>query len=335
MATVESSGERRHPEYQYLDLMRDILVSDDDRAMHIPGNQGIRCQVGAQHRYNLQRDGFPLLTTKDVYWKGVNRELLWFLKPDTNIKALVNDGVNIWNEDAYKRYRRAIQHGIAVDLSMEGYLARLKTDPDFSHWGDLGPIYGAQWRRWKNPYGGETDQIQWLIKQLRDPVQRYRKGLIVSAWNPSYLPENAPSEEEEMALPPCHVMFQVDVDQKDRLSLIMYQRSADVFLGVPFNIASYALLTHMLAQVSGLEAYQFIHDMGNAHLYHRHFDAVNEQLKREPYPFPRLRLNPDVKEIDDFKVKDINLEGYRHHPRIKAEMIAVGGRITNPIPLKK
>lgn len=328
--------DRSHPEYQYLDLMQDILDNGDDRAVHIPGNQGIRCVLGVLHRYNLQNDGFPILTTKDVYWKGVRYELKWFLNGGTNIKYLVDNGVNIWNGDAYKRFQRAIRAGDAPELSIDEYVARIKADNEFAQrWGDLGPVYGAQWRRWKNPYGGEIDQIQWLIRQLRDPIQRHRKGLLVSAWNPSYLPENAPSEAEEMALPACHVQFQVDVDEHERLSLTMYQRSADVFLGVPFNIASYALLTHLLAQSSGLDAYQLIHVMENAHLYHRHFDVVREQLTRAPYLFPRLWLNPDIVDIDDFKPEDAKLEGYEHHPRIKAEMVAVGGRIINPVQLKK
>lgn len=321
-----------HPEYQYLGLMREIIKNGVDRAMHVPRDQGIRCELGAIHYYNLQKDGLPILTTKDVAWRSVKYELKWFLNGDTNIKYLVDNGVPIWNEDAYKRYQRSMRAGDAPKLSTEEYVARIKADDEFAQkWGDLGPIYGAQWRRWKNPYGGETDQVQWLVNQLRDPIQRYRKSILVSAWNPSYLPEIAPSQTEEMALPPCHNQFQVDVDEQDRLSLTMYQRSCDMFLGVPFNITSYALLTHLLAQVSGLEAYQFIHMMENVHVYHNHFAAAQEQIKRKPYPFPRLKLNPDIKEIDDFQPDDAKLEGYKHHPKLKADMTSVGGRIDDPV----
>lgn len=327
--------QRRHPEYQYLGLMQYILDNGNDRAMHIPGNQGIRTTFGVTHRYNLKEDGFPLLTTKRIFFRGVEEELRWFLEPNTNIKPLADQGVHIWDLDAYKRYKRAVGRGEAPDLTQEEYVKRVQSDPEFTKWGDLGPIYGEQWRRWPNPYGETHDQIQWLIKQLRDPIQRYRKGLIVSAWNPSFLPEVAPTEAEEMALPPCHVMFQVDVDEQDRMSLLMFQRSADMFLGVPFNIASYAMLTHMIANVTGLEPYQLVHQMGNAHLYHRHFDAAREQLTREPYPFPKVELNPDVKEIDDYKPGDIQIIGYQHHPTIRAELVGAGGRIDNPVYLNK
>lgn len=317
-----------HPEYQYLRLAKDIMTkSKDDRAMELPRDQGIRCVQGVLHRYNLQKDGFPLLTTKDVAWKSVKRELLWFIKGDTNIKSLNEDGVRIWNDDAYRRYQRAVKRGEAPELDMNEFVEKVKSDPDFEKWGDLGPVYGAQWRRWKTPDGREVDQLGQLIDQLRSPIYRYRKSLLVSGWNPSFLPGNTLTEAEEVALPACHVMFQADVDEKNRLTLAMYQRSADMFLGVPFNIASYALLTHMLAQVSGLEAYQLIHFMENAHIYHRHFDAFLHQLPREPMPFPKLRLNPDIKNIDDFTMDDIKIGGYQHHERIGAKMVAVGGRI--------
>ncbi len=333
MAGVEEIETKpRHPEHQYLDLMREIQKSDDDRAEFLPDNQGIRCIQGASLRFSLRENTLPLLTTKDVYWKGVQEELLWFIKPDTNAATLAKKGVNIWNEDAYRRYQRAARKGESPVLSQEEYVNRLKTDPDFEKWGDLGPVYGEQWRRWETPDGREIDQMQQLIDQLRNPVYRYRKSLIVSAWNPSFLPGNTLDEKDEMALAPCHVMFQADVQEKtNRFSLIMFQRSADVFLGLPFNIASYGLLAHMLAQVTGLEAHQLVMNIGNAHLYHRHFEQVQEQLTREPRPFPKIRINSDIREIDDFKMGDFKLRGYNPHDKIKASVVAVGGRIDNPI----
>lgn len=325
-----------HSEYQYLELMSGIMTEGIDRAMHVPDDQGIRCTLGERHRYNLQQDGFPLLTTKDVFWRGVTHELRWFLNGDTNIKYLVDNNVDIWNDDAFRRYQRSMRQGLAPRLDQVEYIGKIKDDEEFAQkWGNLGPVYGEQWRAWKNPYGGETDQIKWLVDQLRDPIAKYRKSNLVSAWNPSFLPGIAPTQDEEVSLPPCHVEFQTDVDEQDRLTLLMYQRSGDVFLGVPFNIASYALFTHLLAHVSGLEAYQFIHMFGNTHVYHKHFDAVREQLTRTPYPFPHVKLNPAIKEIDDFQPGDAKVEGYKHHPRLKAEMIAVGGRIDNPVQLKK
>ncbi len=324
-----------HPEYQYLNLMQAIMETGDDRAMHVPpGDQGIRCLVGATHRYSLEGGTIPVLTTKDLYWKGVKEELLWFIEGGTNIRPLVDKGVNIWVPDAYRRYKQAVRQGIATELTDEEYIARIKEGDGFAEkWGDLGPVYGSQWRHWQNPYGGEVDQLAWLIDQLRDPIARYRKSNVVSSWNASFLPGIPPSTNMEMILPPCHVSFQTDVTEDGRLSLIMEQRSADMFLGVPFNIASYALLTHMLAQVSRLKAYQFVHQMTNTHVYHGHFDAAREQITREPFPFPKVRLNPDIKEIDDFRSGDIELVDYQHHPRLKARMLAVGGTIYDPVEL--
>ncbi len=324
-----------HPEYQYLGLMSHIMREGKDRAMHVPRDQGIRCTLGGSHTYNLQEDGFPVLTTKDVFWRGVTHELRWFLDGGTNIKYLVDNNIHIWDGDAFRRYDRAAKSGKAPLLDINDYIARIKEDDDFAEkWGGIGQVYGAQWRRWPTPDGRQIDQIQQLIDQLRSPVNKYRKSLLVSAWNPSFLPGNAQNEEDEMALPACHVQFQADVDEEDRLSLIMFQRSADVFLGVPFNIASYALLTHLLAKVSGLKAYQFIHQFGNSHVYYKHFEAVREQLTREPYQFPQLEL-PNIEKIDDFKPGDAKLVGYTHHPRLKAEMIAVGGIIDDPVELQK
>lgn len=230
---------------------------------------------GWQSRYDL-RSSFPLLTTKKLHLKSIIHELLWFLQGETNIKYLKDNNVSIWDEWADEN-------------------------------GDLGPVYGYQWRSWPNPKGGSVDQIAKLIEQIKTNPDSRR--LIVSAWNPAYV--------DEMALPPCHCLFQFYVANGE-LSCQLYQRSADIFLGVPFNIASYALLTLMIAQVTGLKPGEFVHSFGDAHLYLNHLDQAREQLSREPLPPPQMRLNPDVKSIFDFKFEDFTLEDYQAHPSIKA-----------------
>lgn len=257
---------------QYLDLLKDIMENGHDKEDRT--GTGTRSVFGRCMRFDLSQ-GFPLLTTKRMFLKGVLSELLWFVKGDTNIEFLHDNGVHIWDEWADEN-------------------------------GDLGPIYGAQWRNWDNL---GIDQLQKLVKDIREMPDSRR--LIVSAWNPTQL--------NEMALPPCHMMYQCYV-QDGKLSLMMYQRSGDMFLGVPFNIASYALLTMMLAQVCGLKAGEYIHVLGDAHIYKNHFTQVKEQLSREPYPLPKMVLNPAVCEIDGFTLKDFTLEGYQYHPAIKGKV---------------
>jgi thymidylate synthase len=230
---------------------------------------------GYQMRFNLQ-EGFPLVTTKKVHTKSIIHELLWFLKGDTNIKYLKDNGVTIWDEWADEN-------------------------------GNLGPVYGYQWRSWPSASGDHIDQISQLIDQIKKNPDSRR--LLVNAWNVS--------EISKMKLPPCHILFQFYVAD-GKLSCQLYQRSADLFLGVPFNIASYALLTHMVAQVCDLEVGEFIHTLGDAHIYSNHFDQVNLQLTREPLPLPTLKLNPEVKNIFDFTYEDIAIENYQSHPAIKA-----------------
>ena len=230
---------------------------------------------GYQMRFNLQ-EGFPLVTTKKVHTKSIIHELLWFLKGETNIKYLKDNGVSIWDEWADEN-------------------------------GNLGPVYGYQWRSWPSANGEHIDQITQLIEQIKKNPDSRR--LLVNAWNVS--------EISKMKLPPCHILFQFYVAD-GKLSCQLYQRSADLFLGVPFNIASYALLTHMVAQVCDLEVGEFIHTLGDAHIYSNHFDQVNLQLTREPLPLPTLKLNPDVKNIFDFTYEDIAIENYQSHPAIKA-----------------
>ena len=258
---------------QYLDLLREIRdngVTKTDRT-----GVGTKSIFGHQMRFNLQ-DGFPLLTTKKVFLKGIIYELLWFLKGDTNIKFLTDNNVHIWDEWADEN-------------------------------GDLGYVYGKQWRSWEATDGRVIDQISQVVDLIKNHPDSRR--ILVTAWNPA--------EIDKMALPPCHCLFQFYVAD-GKLSCQLYQRSADTFLGVPFNIASYALLTMMLAQVCGLEPGEFIHTTGDTHIYLNHLDQVNEQLSREPRPLPKMIINPYVKSIFDFKYEDFTLEGYDPYPAIKA-----------------
>ena len=257
----------------YLDLLQHILDHGTDRSDRT--GTGTRSVFGYQMRFDLAA-GFPLLTTKKLHTRSLVHELLWFLRGETNVRSLQEVGVTIWDEWAD-----------------EG--------------GELGPVYGHQWRHWPARDGGEIDQIRQLIDGIRRNPDSRRH--IVTAWNPA--------DVDRMALPPCHALFQFYV-ANGRLSCQLYQRSADVFLGVPFNIASYALLTHMVAHVTGLEAGDFVHTLGDAHLYHNHFEQARLQLTREPLPLPRLRLNPDVRDLFAFDFKDIAIEGYDSHPHIPA-----------------
>ena len=257
----------------YLDLLQHILDHGIDRGDRT--GTGTRAVFGYQMRFDLAA-GFPLLTTKRLHTRSIVHELLWFLRGETNVRSLQEAGVSIWDE-------WADEHG------------------------ELGPVYGHQWRHWPARDGGEIDQIQRLVEGLRRNPESRRH--IVTAWNPA--------DVDRMALPPCHALFQFHV-AAGRLSCQLYQRSADVFLGVPFNIASYALLTHMVAQVTGLQAGDFVHTLGDAHLYHNHFEQARLQLMREPRPLPTLRLDPNVRELLDFGYDDIVIEGYDSHPHIPA-----------------
>src|SRR5499426_2590640 len=256
---------------QYLDLMQRILRHGAEK--HDRTGTGTVSVFGHQMRFDLA-EGFPLLTTKKVHLKSIIHELLWLLAGDTNVGYLNQHGVTIWDEWADER-------------------------------GELGPVYGRQWRSWPAPDGGAIDQMANVVEMIRrNPVSR---RLIVSAWNPA--------EIEQMALPPCHCLFQFYVGA-GKLSCQLYQRSADIFLGVPFNIASYALLTMMVAQVTGLKAGEFIHTFGDAHLYLNHLDQTREQLSRRPYPLPSMKLNPAVRDIFGFKYEDFTLENYQSYPHI-------------------
>lgn len=301
---MKESSKKNHGEYQYLNLLEDILKNGEDKSDRT--GTGTRSVFGRQIRFDLS-EGFPLLTTKKVFLKGIVHELLWILRGESNIQSLVKEGVNIWNDWPYKFYSEQSKN----PLTQQEFIERIKEDDKFAKkWGELGPVYGVQWRRWKSPDGGEIDQIKQLVEDIKTTPDSRR--LVVSAWNAADISEMAKS-----GLPPCHALFQFYV-VKDRLSCQLYQRSADMFLGVPFNIASYSLLTMMIAQVAGLKPGEFIHTFGDAHIYKNHFDQVKEQLEREPRPFPIMQINPEVKDIDSFKFADFTLENYNPYPPIKA-----------------
>ncbi|MBT3419858.1 MAG: thymidylate synthase [Euryarchaeota archaeon] len=258
---------------EYLRLINHILENGEEKGDRT--GTGTLSVFGYQMRFDLSK-GFPMVTTKKVHLKSIIHELLWFIKGDTNVKYLQENGVRIWNEWADEN-------------------------------GDLGPVYGKQWRDWKDNNGRTIDQLEQVIDMIKNNPNSRR--IIVSAWNVGEL--------DEMALMPCHAFFQFHV-ANGKLNCQLYQRSADVFLGVPFNIASYAILTHMIAQICGLEAGTFVHTLGDAHLYTNHLEQAKLQISREPMPLPTLKLNPDIENIDDFKFEDFEVINYQHHPHISA-----------------
>jgi thymidylate synthase len=284
----------------------------------------LKSVFGRQIRFDLSK-GFPLLTTKKVFMRGIVHELLWFLKGSTNIKYLVDNDVHIWDDWPYKEYKKAADKGEVSALTQEAFIAQLKSsaaDSEFVRkWGELGPVYGRQWRKWRAANGRIIDQLQWAIWKTKNYPER--KHVCVSAWNPEFIYEMS-EPGTSMAIPPCHVMYNINVTN-GRLSLQLYQRSCDAFLGVPFNIASYALLTMILAQVCGYEVGDFVHTYGDIHIYGNHYDAVNEQLSREPRAFPTMTINKGKKNIDDFTYEDFKLENYDPHSTIKGEITVVGG----------
>lgn len=293
---------------QYLRLLetiRDRGVVKSDRT-----GTGTRSIFGYQMRFDLG-EGFPLLTTKKVFLKGVIHELLWFLAGDTNIRYLVDNGVHIWDNDAYRYYGELCARHGATPVPRETFLEQCGEPSPLEgyRYGDLNHVYGYQWRSWPRPDGKTIDQIRNALELIKHNPDSRR--ILVSAWNVA--------EVEEMALPPCHVLFQFYVAE-GRLSCMLYQRSADTFLGVPFNIASYALLTQMMARECGLQPGEFVHTLGDTHLYLNHMEQVEEQLARTPRPLPHMKLNPEVKSLFDYRYEDFTLEGYDPWPAIKAPM---------------
>jgi len=349
-----------HQEYQYLDLLQEILDKGErkvDRGTDIV----LYSLFGRQTRYDLSK-GFPLLTTKKVYWKGVLHELYWFMSGQTNIKYLVDNNVQIWTDYPYKIYqgkmepviarirqlaerkqsvkdRRANARDDERILSKEEFIDRIKNDSKFAgKWGELPRIYGEMWRKWPTRSTGSTsspqaisgqgqkkgrtiDQLKWVMQEMKDDPDA--KNLIVNSWNPEYLYTMA-TFEDASRYPICHNMYQVS-RRGDKLSLQLYQRSADVFLGVPFNIASYALLTMILAHIAGLKPGEFIHTFGDVHIYENHISQVKEQLKRKPKKFPTIKFTKKFKSIDDFRPEYVELVGYDPYPMLKAELTVAGG----------
>lgn len=313
----------RHPEYAYLDLLQYILdhgVKKDDRT-----GTGTISIFGYQMRFDLSK-GFPLLTTKRIPFRLIASELLWFIKGDTNIRYLLEHNNHIWDEWAFKKWvesdeydgpdmtdfglRAAKDEEFAkvLEEQMKIFNEKVLSDDEFAKkFGELGPVYGKQWRSWPSGNGETIDQLKNVIEQIKKNPNSRR--LIVSAWNPA--------EVEEMALPPCHTLFQFYVAE-GKLSCQLYQRSADVFLGVPFNIASYALLTHLIAHECGLEVGEFVHSLGDTHIYLNHIEQVKEQLSREPRALPTLKINPEKTSVFDIALEDLSIEGYDPHPTIKA-----------------
>jgi len=305
---------------QYLSLLQEILdkgTTKDDRT-----GVGTISLFGAQRRYDLSQ-GFPLLTTKKVYLKAIIYELLWFLRGDTNIQFLVKNDVKIWNEWAWEDYikknnlqEKYPRYSDAWTKGMEEFIEKMKTDDEFAdQWGSLGPIYGKQWVNWVAGDGSSINQIKEVIDLIKtDPTSR---RLIVSGWNVGELQQLI--RQHHSAPPPCHTLFHFMVID-GKLSCQLYQRSADVFLGVPFNIASYALFTMMMAQVTGLKPGEFIHTFGDVHIYKNHLDQVKLQLSREPRSLPTMKINLEVKDIFSFKFEDFTLKNYDPHPPIKAQI---------------
>ena len=281
---------------QYLDFIKHILENGDRKEDRT--GTGTISYFGYQMRFNLE-DGFPLVTTKKVHLKSIIHELLWFIHGDTNIKYLVENGVSIWNDWPYKKYSESKEY---QGESMEEFVEKIKNNDEFAtKWGDLGPVYGKQWRNFDG-----VDQLKNIIEEIKKNPDSRR--LIVSSWNPKEVPN--------MALPPCHSLYQFYVID-GKLSLQLYQRSGDIFLGIPFNIASYALLLMMVAKVTGLKPGTFVHTIGDAHIYLNHIEQVNLQLSREPFPLPKMIIHRDTDNIEDFKYEDFELVDYQCHGRIK------------------
>lgn len=311
----------RHPEYQYLDLMQRLVDAGDKQ---VDKGTGVvtYSSFGDQLRFDLS-DGLPLLTTKRVYWKGVLHELYWFLSGQSNIKYLVDNNVHIWDDYPYKIYNEKIENGADLPpLSKEEFVDRIASDAVFAaaH-GELPHIYGESWRRWPADDGRTVDQLGWVVSEvMKDPDCH---NAIVTSWNPEYLYAMA-NPGEACRFPICHNMYQVNI-KNGRLCLQLYQRSADIFLGVPFNIASYSLLALVLAKITGYEPGEFIHTFGDVHIYENHREQALEQIAREPRAFPTVTISDEATSLETFRPEHVELVGYEPHKTIKAELTVAGG----------
>lgn len=304
-------------EQGYLDLMSDILKNGVRKVDRGTGDASYSL-FGRQIRFDLS-EGFPLLTTKKVYWKGVLHELYWFLSGQSNIKYLVDNNVHIWDDYPYRKYK--IKNPKSR-IEKEGFIEKIRTDKKFAlKWGNLPRIYGELWRRWPTRTKRTIDQLSWAIKEITDDSAAH--NAIVTSWNPEYLYTMA-KYQETSHFPICHNMYQLNVND-GRVSLQLYQRSADIFLGVPFNIASYALLTLIIAQITGYKPGEFVHTFGDVHIYELHLDQVKEQLKRKPRPLPTVSFATPFKTIDGFRPEYALLDKYEPYPPIKAPLSVTGG----------
>ncbi|MBI2086828.1 MAG: thymidylate synthase [Candidatus Zambryskibacteria bacterium] len=310
----------KHPEYQYLDLLRKVFEDGEEQ---VDSGTGVKTYsaFGAQMRFDLSK-GFPLLTTKKVYWNGVLQELYWFLSGQSNIKYLVDNNVHIWDDYPYKIYKEKSDKGELPALTKEEFVDKIKNDANFAEaHANLPHGYGEFWRRWPSTDGKTIDQLGWVIEELKKDPDAH--NTLVSSWNPQYL--YAMAEPGQAAkFPICHNLYQVNI-KKGKVCLQLYQRSADMFLGVPFNIASYALLTIIIAEILEREPGEYIHTLGDFHMYENHREQIKEQLSREPKPFPKISIKAENVTLDSFLPTQVKLENYDPHPPIKAELSVVGG----------
>ncbi len=309
-----------HPEYQYLNLMKELIESGDKQTDKGTGVVTYSA-FGRQIRFDLSQ-GLPLLTTKKVYWKGVLQELYWFMSGQSNIKYLVDNNVHIWDDYPYKIYNEKVEKGTAPALTKDEFIAKIGSDAEFAKThGELPHIYGEHWRRWQAHDGREVDQLGWVISELTKDADAH--NTLVTSWNPEYMYAMA-APGEAARFPICHNMYQVNI-KNGKVCLQLYQRSADIFLGVPFNIGSYALLTCIIAKILGREPGEFIHTFGDVHIYENHIEQAKEQLAREPLPFPKVKISDAVTSLDTFRPEHVELIDYQSHDTIKAELTVAGG----------